>query len=152
MPLYLRLQRMPREIQGQQGWSKEYFQMILTEDFLDFFSMYRIQHCFICRPSDSTVSEDVKKLKCWYDSYLGLIYPFISNKARSISWDSPFEIYCSWRLELEEACVPGAQEDQQERAGRIKRGRDELLSKFLLLEYFFPELVFIKALCAKRLI
>ncbi len=28
-------------------------------DFLDFFSsMYCIQHCFICRPSDSTVSED----------------------------------------------------------------------------------------------
>ncbi len=27
-------------------------------DILDFFSMYCIQHCFICRPSDSTVSED----------------------------------------------------------------------------------------------
>jgi hypothetical protein len=28
-------------------------------DFLDFFfSMYCIQHWFICRPSDSTVSED----------------------------------------------------------------------------------------------
>jgi hypothetical protein len=28
-------------------------------DFFDFFfSMYYIQHCFICRPSDSTVSED----------------------------------------------------------------------------------------------
>ncbi len=29
-------------------------------DFLDFFflSMYCNQHCFICRPSDSTVSED----------------------------------------------------------------------------------------------
>ena len=26
--------------------------------FLDFFSMYCIQHCFICRPSDSAVSED----------------------------------------------------------------------------------------------
>jgi hypothetical protein len=25
---------------------------------LDFFSMYCIQHCFICRPSDSTVPED----------------------------------------------------------------------------------------------
>jgi hypothetical protein len=28
---------MPREIQGQQGWSKEYFQMILIEDFWNFF-------------------------------------------------------------------------------------------------------------------
>jgi hypothetical protein len=28
-------------------------------DFLDFsFFMYDIQHCFICRPSDATVSED----------------------------------------------------------------------------------------------
>jgi hypothetical protein len=28
-------------------------------DFMDFFLfMYDIQHCFICRPSDSTVSED----------------------------------------------------------------------------------------------
>jgi hypothetical protein len=27
-------------------------------DFFDFFYMYVIQHCFICRPSDSTVSED----------------------------------------------------------------------------------------------
>jgi hypothetical protein len=26
-------------------------------DFFDFF-MYSIQHCFICRPSDSNVSED----------------------------------------------------------------------------------------------
>ncbi len=26
--------------------------------FLDFFFVYCIQHCFICRPSDSTVSED----------------------------------------------------------------------------------------------
>jgi hypothetical protein len=26
--------------------------------FGDFFSFYVIQHCFICRPSDSTVSED----------------------------------------------------------------------------------------------
>jgi hypothetical protein len=26
--------------------------------FLDFFPMYCVQHCFICRPSDSTVSED----------------------------------------------------------------------------------------------
>jgi hypothetical protein len=35
---------------------------ILKEDFLDFFFMYRyvIQHCFICRPSDSTVSGG-----CW---------------------------------------------------------------------------------------
>jgi hypothetical protein len=27
---------------------------------LDFFNMYFIQHCFICRPSDSTVSEDAE--------------------------------------------------------------------------------------------
>jgi hypothetical protein len=27
---------------------------------LGFFSMYCIQHCFICRPSDSTVSEDAE--------------------------------------------------------------------------------------------
>jgi hypothetical protein len=27
------------------------------EDFLDFFSLYCIQLCFICGPSDSTVSE-----------------------------------------------------------------------------------------------
>ncbi len=27
-------------------------------DFFDFFSKYCIQHCFICRPSDSIVSED----------------------------------------------------------------------------------------------
>jgi hypothetical protein len=26
--------------------------------FLDFFPMYCVQHCFICRPSDSTVSEN----------------------------------------------------------------------------------------------
>ncbi len=26
--------------------------------FFEFFFMYEIQHCFICRPSDSTVSED----------------------------------------------------------------------------------------------
>jgi hypothetical protein len=25
-----------------------------------FFSLYCIQHCFICRPSDSTVSEDAR--------------------------------------------------------------------------------------------
>ncbi len=32
---------------------------ICTGGFLGFFySMYCIQHCFICRPSDSTVSED----------------------------------------------------------------------------------------------
>jgi hypothetical protein len=31
----------------------------LKREFLDFFFfMYDIQHCFICRPSDSTVSED----------------------------------------------------------------------------------------------
>ncbi len=31
----------------------------LKVDFVGFFlSMYDIQHCFICRPSDSTVSED----------------------------------------------------------------------------------------------
>jgi hypothetical protein len=30
----------------------------LTRGFLGFFSMYCIQHCFICRLSDSTVSED----------------------------------------------------------------------------------------------
>ncbi len=28
--------------------------------FLDFLSLYGIQHCFICRPSDSTVSEDAR--------------------------------------------------------------------------------------------
>jgi hypothetical protein len=34
-------------------------QLILKGDFLDFFFfMYDIKHCFICRPSDSTVSED----------------------------------------------------------------------------------------------
>ncbi len=27
-------------------------------EFIYLFSMYYIQHCFICRPSDSTVSED----------------------------------------------------------------------------------------------
>ncbi len=27
-------------------------------DFLDFFFLYDIQHCFLCHPSDSTVSED----------------------------------------------------------------------------------------------
>jgi hypothetical protein len=34
--------------------------IILTEGFfwISFFSMYFIQHRFICRPSDSTVSED----------------------------------------------------------------------------------------------
>jgi hypothetical protein len=31
----------------------------LKWDFLDF-SMYCNQHCFICRPSDSTVSEDAR--------------------------------------------------------------------------------------------
>ncbi len=30
----------------------------LTRGFFRFFSMYCIQHCFICRPSDTTVSED----------------------------------------------------------------------------------------------
>jgi hypothetical protein len=30
----------------------------LTEDFFDIFPMYCIQHCYICRPSYSTVSED----------------------------------------------------------------------------------------------
>ncbi len=30
----------------------------LTGGFLGFFSLYCIQNCFICRPSDSTVSED----------------------------------------------------------------------------------------------
>jgi hypothetical protein len=29
-----------------------------TGEFLGFFVIYFIQHCFICRPSDSTVSED----------------------------------------------------------------------------------------------
>ncbi len=32
--------------------------------FLDFFSIYCIQHCFIWRPSDSTVSEDAKIVLC----------------------------------------------------------------------------------------
>ncbi len=32
---------------------------ILKGDFLDFF-MYDIQHCFICRLSDSTVSKDAE--------------------------------------------------------------------------------------------
>jgi hypothetical protein len=31
---------------------------ILHGDCFDFFIMYFIQHCFICRPSDSSVSED----------------------------------------------------------------------------------------------
>jgi hypothetical protein len=31
-----------------------------TGGFFDFFSMYYIQHCFICRPSVSTVSEDAE--------------------------------------------------------------------------------------------
>ena len=31
---------------------------MLTGGFFGFFSMYCIQHCFFCRPSDSTVSED----------------------------------------------------------------------------------------------
>ncbi len=38
------------------GWGE-----VIVEDrgdFLDFFFMYVVQHCFICRPSDSTVSED----------------------------------------------------------------------------------------------
>jgi hypothetical protein len=30
----------------------------LNRGIFDFFSVYCIQHCFICRPSDSTVSED----------------------------------------------------------------------------------------------
>ncbi len=32
--------------------------------FLDlFYVLYIIQHCFICSPSDSTVSEDVRNLQ-----------------------------------------------------------------------------------------
>jgi hypothetical protein len=31
---------------------------LITGGFLDFVSMYCIQHCFICRPSDFSVSED----------------------------------------------------------------------------------------------
>jgi hypothetical protein len=31
---------------------------VLKEDFFSPFFMYSIQHCFICRPSDSTVSEN----------------------------------------------------------------------------------------------
>jgi hypothetical protein len=37
--------------------------IVKKKDSLDFFSlsfMYYIQHCFICRPSDSTVSEDAR--------------------------------------------------------------------------------------------
>jgi hypothetical protein len=37
------------------GGSKDDFEQ---GDFLDIFSLYCIQHCIICRPSDSTVSED----------------------------------------------------------------------------------------------
>jgi hypothetical protein len=37
-------------------------------DFLGFFSMYCIQNCFICRPSDSTVSEDAALWKNLLDS------------------------------------------------------------------------------------
>ncbi len=37
---------------------------------MDFFSLYCIQHCFICRPSDSTVSEDAgsnpRLLQLWH--------------------------------------------------------------------------------------
>ncbi len=36
-----------------------YWYSFLKRDFwIFFFFMYDIQHCFICRPSDSTVSED----------------------------------------------------------------------------------------------
>ncbi len=36
----------------------ENFLHLLTGRFFDFFSMYCNQHCFICLPSDSSVSED----------------------------------------------------------------------------------------------
>jgi hypothetical protein len=32
--------------------------VLLTEGFLDFLCLHFSQHCFICRPSDSAVSED----------------------------------------------------------------------------------------------
>ncbi len=40
---------------------KEDDQIVNQGDFLDFFIFFSLdcfQHCFICRPSDSTVSED----------------------------------------------------------------------------------------------
>jgi hypothetical protein len=37
---------------------KEDDQIVKQGTFYGFFSLYFIQHCFICRPSDSTVSED----------------------------------------------------------------------------------------------
>ncbi len=38
------------------SWVKS--QKLKQGEFLNFFRMYFIQHCFICQPSDSTVSED----------------------------------------------------------------------------------------------
>ncbi len=35
-------------------------EILLTGGFIGFFSMYCIQHCVICRPSDSTGSEDAR--------------------------------------------------------------------------------------------
>jgi hypothetical protein len=35
-----------------------FFLNIFLGDFLFFFFLYNVQHCFICRPSDSTVPTD----------------------------------------------------------------------------------------------
>ncbi len=40
------------------AWFLAFIILNLTGGFFGFFYMYCIQHCFICRPSDSTVSED----------------------------------------------------------------------------------------------
>ena len=43
------------------SWDYSCDDNILTGDFFGFFNfMYDIQHCFICRPTDSTVSEDAE--------------------------------------------------------------------------------------------
>ncbi len=42
---------------GPEGILESKQKFVLKGDYLDFF-MYNIQHCFICRPSDSTVSDD----------------------------------------------------------------------------------------------
>ncbi len=55
---------------------KRIFSNDFNRGFLEFFCMYGIQHCFICRPSDFTVSEYPKKFKSWHDSYLGLYLSF----------------------------------------------------------------------------
>jgi hypothetical protein len=51
-----------------------------TGVFFGFFSsMYCIQHCFICRPSDSTVSEATSALAIRRSNYLARSYPHLAR-------------------------------------------------------------------------